>query len=264
MADQKNHQNSTPYTHCGKVFGLIDRRFAIYRPLQESLVGRRHANEENATVIRNLHRGGAECRGDGGDASSVPEASYPSRKDAPLAETADSARRRQRRALCFPIQITLELTRQSPCALHTPSRRTWRIRRSGICPQPISGPWHARSVAVAAAALLHAVVMLAAGAVFLSCCHCVTATGYDLARPSISALTSTQGRQPTDPPLVTRHAERRKLREARSLRAFLDNFSRNLAIQEEYGFVVRKNAYRYTIRVWSTVQKSDRPRVQNV
>jgi len=42
------------------VFELVDRRFAIYRPLQEPLVGRRHANEDNATVIRNLHRGGAE------------------------------------------------------------------------------------------------------------------------------------------------------------------------------------------------------------
>ena len=28
--------------------------------------------------------------------------------------------------------------------------------------------------------------MLAAGAVFLSCCYCVRATGYGLARPSIS------------------------------------------------------------------------------
>jgi len=91
------------YTHCGKVCELIDRRFAIFRPLQESLVGRRHANENNATVIRNLHRGGAECRGGGGDTSSVPEASHPSREDAPLADTADSARRCRRRALCFPI-----------------------------------------------------------------------------------------------------------------------------------------------------------------
>jgi hypothetical protein len=47
-------------------------------------------------------------------------------------------------------------------------------------------PWHARSVDVAAAALLLAAVMLAAGAVFLSCCHCVTAAGYGVARPSIS------------------------------------------------------------------------------
>ena len=87
------------YTHCGKVFELIDRRFAKCRPLQESLVGRRHANEENATVIRDLHRGGAECRAGGSDTSSVPEAEYPSREDAPVADTADSARRRRRRAL---------------------------------------------------------------------------------------------------------------------------------------------------------------------
>ena len=53
-----------------------------------------------------------------------------------------------------------------------------------LYPPPILSPWHARSVAVAAAALLHAVVMLAAGAVFLSCCHYVRATGYGLARPS--------------------------------------------------------------------------------
>ena len=59
---------------CGKVFEVIDRRFAIECPLQESLGGRRHENEENATEIRNLHRGGAECQAGGGDASSVPEA----------------------------------------------------------------------------------------------------------------------------------------------------------------------------------------------
>ena len=82
--------------------------------------------------------------------------------------------------------MTQELTLQTPCALHTPSRRTWRIRRSGVYPHPILSPWHARSVAVAAAALLHAAVMLAMGAVFLSCCHCVRATGYGLARPSVS------------------------------------------------------------------------------
>ena len=33
---------------------LMDRRFAICRPLHESLVGRRHANEEKATVSRNI------------------------------------------------------------------------------------------------------------------------------------------------------------------------------------------------------------------
>ena len=82
--------------------------------------------------------------------------------------------------------MTQELTRQTPCALQTPSRRTWRIRRSGVYPQPILSPWHARNVAVAAVALLHAAVMLAMGAVFLSCCHCMRATCYALARPSIS------------------------------------------------------------------------------
>jgi hypothetical protein len=68
----------------------------------------------------------------------------------------------------------------------TPSRRVWRISQRSIYPQPRLSPWHAQSVAVAAAALLHAAVMLAAGGVFMSCCQCVRATGYGLARPSIS------------------------------------------------------------------------------
>jgi len=67
-----------------------------------------HANEENVTVIRNLHRGGAECHGGGGDTPSVPEAWYSSREHAPLAAAADSARRRVRRALCYTIQMTQE------------------------------------------------------------------------------------------------------------------------------------------------------------
>ena len=77
-------------------------------------------------------------------------------------------------------------SRQTPCAPPTLSRRTWRIRQSSVYPQPGLSPWHARSVAVAAAALLHDAVMLAAGAGFLSCCQCVRATGYGLAPPSIS------------------------------------------------------------------------------
>jgi len=56
------------------------------------LVGRRHANEENATAIRNQHRGGAECRGGGNDTSSVPEALYASREDTTAADTPGSAR----------------------------------------------------------------------------------------------------------------------------------------------------------------------------
>jgi hypothetical protein len=66
-------------------------------------MGRRHASEETGTVIRNLHRGGAECRTGGSDASSVPEANNPSREDAPLADTAHLARRHLRRALRFLI-----------------------------------------------------------------------------------------------------------------------------------------------------------------
>ena len=49
-----------------KVFELIDRRFAIFRPTGKCLVGRRHANED-ATAIRNPHRGGAECRAGSND-----------------------------------------------------------------------------------------------------------------------------------------------------------------------------------------------------
>jgi hypothetical protein len=38
------------------------------------LCGRKHENEENATVIGNLHGGMAERRAGGGDTPSVPEA----------------------------------------------------------------------------------------------------------------------------------------------------------------------------------------------
>jgi len=79
------------YTHLGKVFELIDRRFVIYRPIRECLVRRRHEIEENAAVIRNLHRGRAECHAGGADTSSVPEAFLPSREHAPLAAAADLA-----------------------------------------------------------------------------------------------------------------------------------------------------------------------------
>jgi hypothetical protein len=81
-------------------------------------------------------------------------------------------------------------------------------------------------------------------------------------------LSLTQGREPTDPPPVTRHAERRKLREARSLRAVLGQLFAKLGnpetVRYSYEFVVRKSAYRYTFCVWPTVKKSDRPRVKNV
>jgi hypothetical protein len=75
-------------------------------------------------------------------------------------------------------------------------------------------------------------------------------------------LSTTQEREPTDQPPVTRHAERRKSREARSGRAVLGQLYANLAIQKTY--VVRKSAYRYAFGVWPTVRKSDLPRVQNV
>ena len=70
----EQRKGRSQYTHFGKVLELIDHRFAIDRPLQECLGGRRHENEENASEIRKLHRGGAECQVGGGDTSSVPEA----------------------------------------------------------------------------------------------------------------------------------------------------------------------------------------------
>jgi len=69
-------------------------------------------------------------------------------------------------------------------------------------------------------------------------------------------LSLAHAREPTDLSPVTRHAERRKLHEARSLRLLSDNFLGNLAIQKTYGFVVRKSAYRYTFGVWPTVKKT--------
>jgi hypothetical protein len=45
-------------------------------------------------------------------------------------------------------------------------------------------------------------------------------------------LSLTQGREPTDRLPVTRHAERRKLREARSLRAVLGQFFAKLGDPE--------------------------------
>jgi len=36
------HLSSPLYTHCGKVFKLIDSRFAIYRPTRKCLVGPNH------------------------------------------------------------------------------------------------------------------------------------------------------------------------------------------------------------------------------
>jgi len=67
------------------------------------LGGAKARKRENATVIRNLHRGGAECRAGGSDTPSVPEAYYASWEDATLADTPGSARQRVQRALCFPI-----------------------------------------------------------------------------------------------------------------------------------------------------------------
>jgi hypothetical protein len=85
-----------------------------------------------------------------------------------LALAVDATRRRVRRTLCFYHINDSRVDSSNASAPPTPSRRTWRIRQRSVYPQPILSPWHARSVAVAPAALLHAAVMLAAGAVFLS------------------------------------------------------------------------------------------------
>ena len=52
---------------------LIDRRFANLSTHSEMLGGAQ-AREENATVIRNLHRGGAECRAGGSDTACASQA----------------------------------------------------------------------------------------------------------------------------------------------------------------------------------------------
>jgi len=98
-----NRNIGNEYTHCGKVFELIDGRFAIYRPSPKSLAGRRHENEGNATVIGNLHGGMAERRDGGGGTSTGTKALFYARDSAPLSAAPNSARRRRRRALCFPI-----------------------------------------------------------------------------------------------------------------------------------------------------------------
>ena len=57
-----------------------------------------HENEENATVIGDLHGGMAERRAGSGGTSTRTKALFRSRDDAPLAVAPDSARRRRRRA----------------------------------------------------------------------------------------------------------------------------------------------------------------------
>jgi len=60
-------------------------------------------NEENATVIGNLHGGMAERRAGSGGTFAGTKALFCSRDDAPLAAAANSARRRWRHALRIPI-----------------------------------------------------------------------------------------------------------------------------------------------------------------
>jgi hypothetical protein len=80
------------------IFRLIDRRFATGRPLQESLLGRRHENEESGTVNVDLLGGMAERRAGSGGTSAGTKALFSSRDDAPPAAAPYSARRRVLRA----------------------------------------------------------------------------------------------------------------------------------------------------------------------
>ena len=105
-----------PYTHFGKDFELIDGRFAICRPPPESLVGRRHENEENASVIGNLPGGMAEARAGSGGTSTGTKAFFRSRDDAPLAAAANSARQRWRRAWRLTSQLLSYLYGETQCA----------------------------------------------------------------------------------------------------------------------------------------------------
>ena len=70
-----------PYTHFGKVFELIDRRFAVHRPTQKCLVGpnqnllRARTGSRTGNGPCREHDGGMEERRRGdGDISSVPGA----------------------------------------------------------------------------------------------------------------------------------------------------------------------------------------------
>jgi hypothetical protein len=68
-----------------------------------------------------------------------------------------------------------------------------------------------------------------------------------------TTLLSNPGEGADRPP--ARNSPRRTPQVARSaVRAFLDIFLRNLAIQKTYGFVVRNSAYRYTFGIRPTVR----------
>ena len=76
---QKTYQNLNPYTRCGKVLELIDRRLAAYRPTRKCFVGPNYnllcahalaTGQENGPCRE--HDGGKEERRCGdGDTSSV-------------------------------------------------------------------------------------------------------------------------------------------------------------------------------------------------
>jgi len=74
-------------------FVIVDIRFAIGRPLQESLVGmgRRHGDDDDCAVIGHLHGGVAEHRAGSGGTSRGTNALFRSRDSAPLAAAPDSA-----------------------------------------------------------------------------------------------------------------------------------------------------------------------------
>ena len=135
----------TQFTHFGNVFELIDGRFAICRPLQAYLVGRRHeeeetsvgrshGNEANATAIGNLHGGMAERRAGSGGPFTGIKALFRSRDDAPLAAAPDSARRPLRRVWRWTNYMSSCSYGETQCAPPTPSRRICRRCQRSVVP----------------------------------------------------------------------------------------------------------------------------------
>ena len=77
-------------------------------------------------------------------------------------------------------------------------------------------------------------------------------------------LSLTHGKEPTDPPPLTRHAERRKLREARLLRAFLGQLFAKFGNPENVWVCGEEKRVPVHILVSGRVKKSAPPRTQNV
>ena len=101
----KGDPHSTVLREFGTVRFSAGHRLSIRHIvlLQNLWPGAGHGNEENATVIGNLHGGMAERRAGSGGTSAGTKALFRSRDDTPLAAAVNSARRRWRRAMRFPI-----------------------------------------------------------------------------------------------------------------------------------------------------------------